>query len=59
MISRTSADFRRDFAQLPESIKKQARSAFRLFITNPSHPSLKFKKLPPHRHDPVVRARFR
>jgi hypothetical protein len=48
MISRTSPDFRRDFALLPTTIQKQARSAFQLFKLYPQHPSLKFKKLPPH-----------
>ena len=28
--------------------QQQAREAYRLFKVNPSHPSLKFKKLPPH-----------
>ncbi|HPP22363.1 MAG: hypothetical protein WBL15_08060 [Phycisphaerae bacterium] len=48
MTSRTSADFRRDFALLPPAIHKQARSAFKLFTADPHHPSLRFKKLPPH-----------
>jgi plasmid maintenance system killer protein len=48
MISHTTADFRRDFAILPVSIQKQARAAYRLFVNAPKHPSLKFKKLPPH-----------
>ena len=48
MISRTSSEFRRDFTQLPQRVKQQAREAYRLFEINPQHPSLKFKKLPPH-----------
>jgi mRNA-degrading endonuclease RelE of RelBE toxin-antitoxin system len=48
MISHTTADFRRDFRELPPVIQKQARLAFRLFLADPQHPSLKFKKLPPH-----------
>ena len=48
MISHITADFRRDFAELPPAIKKQAKAAFRTFLTDPSHPSLRFKKLPPH-----------
>jgi plasmid maintenance system killer protein len=48
VISRTSSDFRRDLARLPSAIKRQARGAYRLFIQNPQHPSLKFKKIPPH-----------
>jgi hypothetical protein len=48
VTSRTSSDFRRDLAQVPPAIKRQAREAYRLFSRNPQHPSLKFKKLPPH-----------
>jgi hypothetical protein len=48
MISHTTAEFRQDFAALPTPIQKQARAAFRLFIDDPTYPSLKFKKLPPH-----------
>lgn len=48
MISRTSPDFRRDFARLPPAVQKQARSAYRLFKSDPHHPSLRFKKLPPY-----------
>jgi mRNA-degrading endonuclease RelE of RelBE toxin-antitoxin system len=48
VTSRVSSDFRRDFARLPERVKKQAREAYRLFKANPNHPGLKFKKLPPH-----------
>ena len=40
--------FRRDFAALPDAVKQQAREAYGLFAANPSHPSLKFKKLPLH-----------
>lgn len=48
MTSRTSASFRRQFDQLPNEVRRQARLAFRLFKQNPSHPGLNFKKLPPH-----------
>ncbi|HLL89353.1 MAG TPA: hypothetical protein VK324_08620 [Tepidisphaeraceae bacterium] len=48
MTSRTSEDFRRDLASLPPAIKRQAREAYRQFAADPSRPSLKFKKLPPH-----------
>jgi plasmid maintenance system killer protein len=46
--SRTSSHFRQDFALLPAAVKRQAREAYCQFIANPNHPSLKFKKLPPH-----------
>jgi hypothetical protein len=48
VTSRTSRSFRRDFAALPTAIRKQARAAYRLFKSDPNHPSLRFKKLPPH-----------
>jgi len=48
VISRTSTDFRRDLAALPSDIRKQARAAYELFQADPHHPSLRFKKLPPH-----------
>ena len=36
-------------ARLPVAIRRQAREAYCLFGRNPHHPSLNFKKLPPHR----------
>jgi hypothetical protein len=43
-----TADFRQDFARLPAAVQKRAKDAYRLFSSDPNHPSLKFKKLPPH-----------
>lgn len=48
MTSHVNARFRDDFARLPTRIQQQARRAYRLFMTDPSHPGLEFKKLPPH-----------
>jgi hypothetical protein len=48
VTSRVSSSFRRDLARLPEQIRRQARAAYQLFKANPNHPSLKFRKLPPH-----------
>jgi mRNA-degrading endonuclease RelE of RelBE toxin-antitoxin system len=48
MVSRTSSHFRNDFARLPAEVKRQAKAAYQLFKTNPNHPSLRVKKLPPH-----------
>lgn len=45
MTSRVSSDFRRDFASLPSVVQRQARLAYKLFLTDPQHPSLRFKKL--------------
>jgi Txe/YoeB family toxin of Txe-Axe toxin-antitoxin module len=47
VISRTSSHFRRDFAKLPVEVKRQAKIAYERFKSDPNHPSLKFKKLPP------------
>lgn len=48
MTSHVNARFRGDFARLPTRIQQQARRAYRVFKTDPSHPGLEFKKLPPH-----------
>ena len=48
MISRTSSQFRADLERLPADVRRQARSAYALFRADPHHPSLHFKKLPPH-----------
>ncbi len=49
MISRTTAQFRRAFAELPPEVQHQARRAYRLFRQNPNHPSLRFKPVHPRR----------
>ena len=48
MTSHVTPDFRRGFAGLPSAIQRQARAAYRLFQSDPFHPSLRFKKLPPY-----------
>lgn len=45
MKSRTTARFRRAFAQLPVPIQNQARRAYRRFRDNPTHPGLRFKQV--------------
>jgi mRNA-degrading endonuclease RelE of RelBE toxin-antitoxin system len=45
--SRTTEQFRKSFADLPEQVQEQARTAYRQFKENPSHPSLRFKKVNP------------
>lgn len=47
MKSRTTAKFRRAFANLPNSVQKQARQAYRQFQQDPAHPSLRFKQVHP------------
>ncbi|MGN6367032.1 MAG: ParE family toxin-like protein [Phycisphaerae bacterium] len=38
-------DFLACFQRLPDRIKRQARKNYRLWRSNPSHPSLQFKKV--------------
>jgi hypothetical protein len=45
MISRTRPSFWRAYASLDVRIKLSARQAYHLFVSNPDHPSLRFKKL--------------
>jgi mRNA interferase RelE/StbE len=40
MRIRRSGPFKRDFAKLPEGIKRRAEKAFRLLLQDPRHPSL-------------------
>ncbi|MEH2097813.1 ParE family toxin-like protein [Nostoc sp.] len=47
MKSRITAQFRQEFGELPEQIQEQTREAYRLFKQDPSHPSLRFKKVHP------------
>ena len=56
MNSRTTAEFRKLFADLPEQVKKQTRAAYRQFKEDPSHPSLRFKKV--HPDLPIYSARI-
>jgi len=37
--------FKRDFRSLPSDVQKRARKAIGLLIDNPSHPSLRTKKI--------------
>jgi mRNA-degrading endonuclease RelE of RelBE toxin-antitoxin system len=43
--SRTTREFREAFGLLPNDIRRQAQRAYRLFCTDPRHPSLRFKKV--------------
>ena len=44
MISKTTKRFRQMLVKLPNDVRHQAREAYRLFLQNPNHPSLRFKK---------------
>mgnify|MGYP002777422509 CR=1 FL=1 len=56
MKSRTTEQFRRAFADLPEQVQQKTREAYRLFKQDPSHPSLRFKKI--HPELPIYSARI-
>jgi hypothetical protein len=45
MKSRTTDRFRACFARLSEEVQGQAREAYARFIENPSHPSLRYKRV--------------
>jgi mRNA-degrading endonuclease RelE of RelBE toxin-antitoxin system len=47
--SYTTERFRKLFAQLPLSVRKQAREAYKFFKDDPNHPGLHFKKVHPTR----------
>ena len=55
MKSHKNERFDKAFAQLPDSIKRQARDAYRLFTRDPYHPSLRFKQV--HPTDPIYSVR--
>jgi hypothetical protein len=43
--SRTTRSFRAAFGALSEDVQAQARRSYRLFRSDPNHPSLRFKKV--------------
>jgi len=45
LISRTSSRFWDAYADLPQEVKRRARTAYQLFEENPRHPGLRFKKV--------------
>ncbi|MBD1929008.1 hypothetical protein H6F74_22570 [Trichocoleus sp. FACHB-90] len=56
MKSRTTNQFRRAFADLPKQVQQQTREAYCQFKQDPSHPSLRFKKI--HPEFPIYSARI-
>jgi hypothetical protein len=53
--SKVTEDFVACFAALPDAVKTQARKCYRLWRTNPTHPSLRFK--PIHRQESLYSVR--
>jgi hypothetical protein len=43
--SRTTRQFWRLFSKLPDEVQREAKRAYRLFLSDPAHPGLQFKKL--------------
>jgi hypothetical protein len=56
MNSRTSDEFWRRYSALPAEVRKQARKAYALFVQDPYHPSLHFKRI--HSTRPVFSIRI-
>jgi Txe/YoeB family toxin of Txe-Axe toxin-antitoxin module len=54
--SLTTAAFRKGFTDLPQQVQEQTREAYRQFKRDPSHPSLRFKKV--HPELPIYSARI-
>ena len=48
-------DFLACFAELPETVKAQARKSYRLWKDDPSHPGLRFKRI--HNHEAMYSIR--
>ena len=55
MNSRVTEDFMLCYAHLPASVSEQARRAYRLWRSNPSHPGIQFKRI--HSTDLIFSAR--
>jgi len=53
--SQTTYGFRKRYAALPAEVREQARAAYQLFLADPHHPSLHYKKV--HTKEPVYSAR--
>lgn len=49
MKSWRTASFRQAFQALPRAVQRQARQAYKRFATDPTHPSLQFKRVHPKR----------
>ena len=56
MKSITTTAFRKTYAQLPTQIRERAYEAYLQFIEDPSHPSLRFKKI--HSELPIYSVRI-
>jgi hypothetical protein len=55
VISRRTPRFKKAFEALPSDVQELARAAFRQFLADPAHPSLRFKQV--HTSAPIYAAR--
>jgi hypothetical protein len=56
VTSKTTPRFWTAFNALPADVQEHARKAYRLFSSDPQHPSLQFKKV--HAREPIYSARI-
>ena len=56
MKSRTTRQFRKAYEKLPDEIRRRANHAYEMFEQDPSHPSLRFKKV--HPSEPIYSVRI-
>lgn len=56
MKSKATPRFWKCYAELPATIKKQTKEAYKIFIDNPYHPGLHFKKI--HSNQPIFSVRI-
>ncbi|MHC5610791.1 MAG: hypothetical protein ACYTXA_07180 [Nostoc sp.] len=59
MKSRTTAQFRNLFVNLPQQVQQQAREAYQQFKQDPWHPSLRFKQVHPRAFDLIAKSRLK
>lgn len=56
MKSKTISRFWKYYAELPKVIQKQAKEVYKLFMVDPFHPSLHFKRI--HSSRPIFSVRI-
>ncbi len=56
MNSKTTDRFWKSYNKLPENIKKEAKKSYRIFKTDPFHPSLHYKRV--HSTRPIFSIRI-
>jgi hypothetical protein len=56
MISKTTERFWKCYAEIPLTVRKQAKEAYKQFLKNPYYPSLHFKQI--HSTRPIFSVRI-